>query len=262
MARLAKDADFNFVKKSWVECFDDPPEFVNWNFEYNYNAENTVIAEADGEPASVMQLVPYSLRMGDSELKMRYVSGVATMPEYRGKGLVRELFDFGIPMMEKMGCHISMLIPAVEGMYEKFGYRKVCKRFTYTTKSVEGIKAYNRIDDELISVLDRMYMDAMKEKSVYIIRSRENWEKILTDLICLSGGFALINENVGYALAYPKGEEYEVIEAFGETGFDLVCSEIPSIMARIIDKNTFSDDVEELFKALTEEKEAYINLLL
>ena len=241
MIRFANEKDFDFVKNSWSVCFDDPPEFVDWNFKYNYSKENTLIAEIDGTSASVMQLMPYTLMLGEHEVSARYVSGVATLPEYRGKGLVRELFDDALPKMYDMDAAISILFPAVDGMYEKFGYTKIYKRNFYKADKLCGQEICS-LDDVPFERMDKIYLKNMHQNGVYIKRSKSDWEKIITDLIKLSGGKVLLFEN-GYALAYPKDEHFEVCEICGSC--DISGTPVPQfpVMARIIN----AEKIQRLF---------------
>lgn len=273
MVRLAKDSDFDFAKNSWTVCFDDTPEFVDWNFDFNYCPENTVIAEYNGVPASVLQLIPYKINIGGSILNTCYISGVATMPEYRGKGLVRELFDFAVPHMKSLGYDISILIPAVNGMYEKFGYRNACERVLYTANEVDNFKTYTLADNQLIGFISTVYKKAMSEKSFYIERTQLNFRKILTDLLSLSKGKVLISDN-GYAFAYPKGEEYEIWEICGDIKVTATPFAAPPVMARIINPKSVGEklgitlpanDVGALTDKLFTDiipKGGYINMLL
>lgn len=233
MVRFANEDDFNFVKNSWSTCFDDSKAFINWNFEYNYSAENTVIAEAEGKSASVMQLMPYAMVVNGKSFSIRYVSGVATMPDYRGRGLVRKLFEFGLPNMYSMGADISILVPAVDGMYEKFGYRKILSRTLFKINDLGEYKRVSEISDELIDRLDSIYKKEVSKKSVYIDRCYGDWVKILTDLIELSKGLVLLSDN-GYALVYPKDDGFEMCEGFGDIRLDGEEISFAPVMARII----------------------------
>ncbi len=243
MPRAAKSEDFDFVKNSWQRCFDDTPQFVDWNFEFNYSPQNTVVAETEGVPASVMQLMPYKLKINNMGIDVRYVSGVATLPEYRGRGLVRELFNFGLDAMYDMGADVSLLIPAVDGMYEKFGYCKISDRRFYTIDKKDGVKEIQSLSAKLISQLDTVYKREMQNNAVYIDRSYTDWERILTDLLNLSGGSVLITKQgdviEGYALVYPKNERFEVCEICGKIDLDAEETEAPPIMARIINAQGF-----------------------
>ena len=247
MVRFATDNDFDFAKKSWEVCFDDPSEFVEWNFKYNYSANNTVIAEAEGNPASIMQLMPYDMVIGEVTVPVRYVSGVATMPEYRGKGLVRKMFDFALPKMYDMGCPISILVPAVYGMYEKFGYRTICDRVSYFTESLPDTEKIKEYSPHIIRMVDAIYRKEMAKRTVYISRGKTEWEKILTDLLSLSRGKVLLFER-GYAFVYPKNNGYQVAEICGEVKFDYTVQKEPPVMARITDMRTLTESFPNVFE--------------
>lgn len=238
MIRFADNNDFDFVKKSWAVCFDDPPEFVDWNFASNYSPNNTVIAENKGTPASVMQLMPYVMNISGMQLQTRYISGVATMPQHRGQELVRAMFDFALPQMYEMGALVSILIPAVSGMYEKFGYRKIYERTFYSVTDTDGFEIQRTPSAKLIEVLDKIYRKEMCRKSVFIARSQNDWERILTDLLVLSKGSVLLSRTdnlyTGYALVYPKGDVLEATEICGDIDIDISPVTAPPVMARII----------------------------
>ncbi len=257
MARFAREEDFDFVKKLWEVCFDDTPQFVEWNFDKNYSCINTIISDCDGEGASVMQLMPYKMMFGGKEFSVRYVSGVATLPKFRGRGLVRGLFEFGIPQMYDMGCDISILIPAVSGMYEKLGYRTVCRREFYTAYALPNGKVIKEYSKEIIPVLDKIYQNDMEGKSAHIKRCKWDWERILTDLLTLSGGAVVINDDIGYALCYPKDSGYEVAEICGEICIDAKVTEQPPIMARVINVSRIKANFAPLFDGVAT-KDGYI----
>ncbi len=247
MARFAREDDFDFVKKSWEVCFDDTPEFVKWNFEKNYSHINTIVSDCDGSPASVMQIMPYKIMLDKAELSARYVSGVATMPQFRGRGLVRELFEFGVPQMYGMGCDISILIPAVSGMYEKFGYSTVCKREFYIADKLPKGKTISEYSEDIIPVLDEIYQKYMQGKSACVKRCKWDWERILTDLLTLSGGAVVLDDKGGYALCYPKDGGYEIAEVCGQINVEARMAEQPPIMARVINADKIKSEFAHLF---------------
>ncbi len=246
MVRFATDKDFEFVKHSWSVCFDDTPKFVDWNFEFNYSPQNTIIAESDGLPASAMQIMPYSLNLEGDSLNARYVSGVLTMPEYRMKGLTREMFGFALPKMYELNAQISLLIPAVSGMYEKFGFRTVSKRKSYNADSLNYRKITEYTPD-LVHILDKIYLEEMKGKSIYIKRDKKNWENILTDLLELSKGAVYLSDN-GYALTYPKENRLDIWEICGDFPLPEKEEALPPVMARVIDAEKMICKFPHIFK--------------
>lgn len=254
MVRFATDDDFYFVKNSWQTCFEDPQKFVNWNFKYNYLAKNTVIAEKDGLPASAMQLMPYTMYLGSFIVPVRYVSGVATMPEYRGRGLVRKMFGFALPEMYDRGAYVSILVPAVDGMYEKFGYRIICERTSYFIKVLPDTERIEVYSPEIIDIIDAIYQKEMGNKAVYIKRGKSEWEKILTDLLSLSGGSVLLFDRdgarCGYALVYPKDNGFQAAELCGAVCLDCIERGEPPVMARITNVKALAERFPTIFEEL------------
>ncbi len=230
MVRYAEENDFDFVKTLWSTCFDDSAEFVDWNFENNYSPKDTIIAEYNGQRAATIQLRPYTLSVFGQEKECRYISGVATLPEYRGLGLVREMFDFALPRIKAEGCDIAILVPAVDGMYEKFGFRQICTRTSRITDNIPEKECVATLDDLLIERLDGIYKRAMKDNDIYIIRTKQDWNKILTDLLTLSGGAVCLFDD-GYDLICPKGDKYEIVESLGGRAIEGETLSIPPVLA-------------------------------
>lgn len=234
-ARAATDDDFEFVKRCWGECFDDDARYVDWNFSRNYMYENTVIGEYDGIAAAAMQCIPYNWAYKKFRIPARYVSGVSVMPQYRGRGLARRLFEYGIPLMHKDGCVISFLISAVGNMYEKFGFKTVCDRVIYKTAALEG-KPARTVNEISVEALDRIYRRQTRGK-MHVERRRADWDRLSDELVNAIGGAAAIADNA-YCFAFSdKNGEFEVYEKCGGFSFEPIRRE--PLMMRIIDAETF-----------------------
>ena len=213
MVRLAKPGDLGFLKHAWTVCFDDAASFVDWNFSHNFSFSDTVVAECDGVPASNMQLMPHRIKLRGMEYDINYVSGVATLPEFRMRGLVREMFTFAFPEMLRRHQPISLLVPFNYGFYEKFGYKQ-CYEKTY--------------------------------------RFAETWQRILEDLLILSKGRILFHHTDGtkdgYALITAgNGSGWELHEVCGPCGLSLREETKPFAMARILDPQRILGDLAKHF---------------
>ncbi len=242
MVRFAEEKDLDFLKYIWDICFHDPKEFIDWNFDRNFSYENTLIAEVDGKPASCMQLMPHRILLRNKIYPVNYISGVATLPEYRHKGLVREMFAFAFPQMEKRGEPISLLVPFNYPFYEKFGYKQCYeKTFRYTKQlPKKGLCTGEDLSPDLIDRLDIIYQKAMVQKTGYALRSKEDWQKILEDLLIISKGKIFFHQTDGledgYALisSHPK-EGFELHEVLGVCDLDFRSEVKPFAMARVLD---------------------------
>ena len=241
MVRLAEPKDLPFLKHAWQVCFEDPASFIDWNFAQNFSYSDTIVAEADGVPASNMQLMPHKIRLRHMEYDINYVSGVATLPEFRRRGLVREMFGFAFAQMKQRRQPISLLVPFDYGFYEKFGYRQCYEKTCRYAQSVSrrGAVTAKHLGPQLISRLDRLYVREMENRTGYVLRTPETWRRILEDLLVLSKGFIRFHQTGdqedGYALITAAAGGYELHEVCGVCDIEYESKVQPFAMARIVD---------------------------
>ena len=252
MVRFANRDDFDWLKNVWKIAFNDPDEFINWNFEKNFSFENTLLAEKDGVPASNMQLMEHNIILRGTEYPINYVSGVATLPEFRKMGLVREMFQFSFEEMKKRNQHISLLIPFNYEFYEQFGYKqcynKTCRYIKELPK--EGVIGEEGDISGLIPVLDKLYKKEMRNKNGYALRKSGDWHKILEDTLKISKGKVILNnDKSGYAiLALGDSGGWEIEEICGGLSMDFETEVKPQAMARIINPLPILKNMAENFK--------------
>ena len=212
MVRNATESDTRFVKELWSVCFNDSEKFVNWNFDKNYSCKNTIIAEINETPASAAQYIPYQLSVLGQSVPIGFVSGVSTLPQYRNNGLVRQILPFGLNRLYKSGAYFSLLVPAVFGLYEKFGYSTVCQRISYPDSVAEGVVVRNMCDT-LVDLLADIYKKEHADNSIFIARSKHNFELILDELFNISGGYIILDnlkQPSAYAIVHGNGEVCEI----------------------------------------------------
>ncbi|MBR3691558.1 MAG: GNAT family N-acetyltransferase [Clostridia bacterium] len=114
----------------------------NGSFQENTTAESLAAPEAasrklpcgcgilaatndSGVTVSTMECIPYSLRIMGKSAPACGIGGVATLPEYRNLGAVREMFRFALAEMKEKGEIFSLLNPFSRAYYRKFGYEDV-----------------------------------------------------------------------------------------------------------------------------------------
>lgn len=246
MVRLAQDKDFEFVKTSWKVCFSDSDKFIDWNFEKNYSKDNTLISEYNNIPASVVQYMQYRLTVFNKSIPIRFISGVSTLPEFRNKGLVRKMLSFGLKMIYEKGAAFCTLVPAVFGMYEKFGYVTVHQRPSYINADVSGVRVEAAYDG-LIETLDKIYREHHKKTAIYIDRCRHDWELILDDLFNISEGCILLdNADNPTAYAIIHKDNNELCEVCGDLKFEFKEKKDAPLMARVINAKAALDACTEV----------------
>ena len=113
--------------------------FFDYFFQKRTFLENTLCKITDGKVVSTLQAIPVRGTAFGREIKTILVSCVCTHPDFRGKGIMRELFSY---LHQSIDADAFVLQPA-ENMfpfYEKLGYEPLGERFTVKRKntSAEG----------------------------------------------------------------------------------------------------------------------------
>jgi predicted acetyltransferase len=76
----------------------------------------------DGKLVSKLSIRPFHIWVENMKIKMGGIAGVATYPEYRRKGYVKELIKQSLIEMRENGQIISVLHPFSYGFYRKYGW--------------------------------------------------------------------------------------------------------------------------------------------
>ena len=139
----------------------------------------------NGKMLSGMTVHDYTWRMHGHETRMGGIGAVVTLPEARGKGLVRHLFK---PVFDEMLASeqvYSFLFPFHYGYYRHFGY-EICltnrmaevaisefARFPYP----KNIQPHEPTDSHV--PFAEIYATFAKNRNFSVVRSADNWKQML-----------------------------------------------------------------------------------
>lgn len=90
----------------------------------------TQVAECDGKLVSSVQICKRTVACGEFSLTMGGIANVATLPEYRKRGLNSTLMRRAIAVMEADAMDFSLLFTGINSYYEGFGYSNLTRRTT------------------------------------------------------------------------------------------------------------------------------------
>lgn len=128
------------LKVLWKHCFPgDTDKFIDYYFDEIYKNTESLIELEDGQPVAFLQMIPYSIQMGETIYTGGYLSGVMTHPEYRNKGYMAKLLNASFDEMGKKGYDYTFLIPQEEWLikvYEKFGFHLLVKPNAQGTRGI------------------------------------------------------------------------------------------------------------------------------
>ncbi|WP_195407353.1 GNAT family N-acetyltransferase [Bacteroides congonensis] len=201
------------VKALWKLCFEDSEEFVEMYFKLRYKNEVNVAIQSGDEVISALQMLPYPMTFCGEMIQTSYISGACTHPDFRSKGVMRELLSQSFARMLRNGIQFSTLIPAEPWLfdyYKRMGYATV---FQYSVKEMAlpefipskeiAVNVVSKPQDEVYSYLNKK----LSERPCCIQHSAEDFQVIMADLP-ISGGNLFVakqaNEIWGIAIIYKR----------------------------------------------------------
>ncbi len=124
--RFAAEKDYETLKALWKTAFDDSDEALE-RFFSKAVTENNALALFEGEKAvSMLYILDGHICADCRTYSAAYIYAVCTLPEYRGKGLMKRLFQELFLIAEKRGIEYLFLVPEEEylfGVYEGLGFK-------------------------------------------------------------------------------------------------------------------------------------------
>lgn len=148
----------------WHNVFGDDYDYIDYFFEKAYPYCDTFITLSDGKPASAFYLLPCYIDYEGKRYKGKYLYAAATLPEYRGKGLMAELINEAIFYCRNSSeTDFISLVPADEGLYGyygRFGFKTAMYRYEtgisdsfycsgYISEKIENSSEFYNLRDKL-----------------------------------------------------------------------------------------------------------------
>lgn len=204
------------VEKLWRLCFNDSEEFTKLYFRLRYNENVNIALQDDRKVIAALQMLPYPMTFGGTEIPTAYISGACTHPDFRNRGVMHELLTQAFARMLRGGIALSTLIPAepwLFGYYARNGYAPVFryaeKRFTASeapaTAGAFTLEASDAYAEKSYEYLNRK----LRERPCCLQHTEEDFRVIIADLQLSRGFIGTLNHEgsiAALALAYPLEE--------------------------------------------------------
>ncbi len=129
-----RERDGEQIRKIWETCFGDEEDYIYFYLDHRMTEDNMLVVYEDGKAVSMASFLPAQYMHQGIYQNVRYVYAVATLPEYRGRGLARKILEFAQSMYEEP----LLLAPAEESLisyYEGIGFQRA---FPETRQSIGG----------------------------------------------------------------------------------------------------------------------------
>lgn len=168
----------------WKACFEDSEEFIKLYFDKVYHDEDTLLIEEDGHALAHIQMLPYEFAYNDLLFPFGYISGACTMPDCRGKGLMRSLLADSLKEMFARGDVFTALIPQEEWLYGY--YHDVAN---YVPAFSKGVLRWNRAGTVPLSdFVEEVVLSYDIKDTFYVKHSRIQAENEVLDFTLAPGG--------------------------------------------------------------------------
>jgi predicted acetyltransferase len=138
-----------------------------------------------GKMCACLEHLPFKVRFDGKPVNMAGIGGVATLPEERNKGYIRELFKSSFKEMRENNQWFSYLYPFSNIYYRKFGYENTLTKTKNTIPlssfshfpSTGRVKLYLPGND--YSDIEAIYNSFIAHKNLAIVRDAKLWDKHL-----------------------------------------------------------------------------------
>lgn len=154
-----------------------------------YIEKNTFIDnyvdEVDGEVLSQIVSYPFEVTIKGQVMKMSGIGDVASYPETRGSGGIRNIFSTIFNDLHENGTELSYLAPFSQPFYRKFGYETVFDSeeiripkavITQIKPEKKGkVKRVKWEDEETKAILKEIYRDTLEKVHGSVIREDYWW---------------------------------------------------------------------------------------
>ncbi|TSB47783.1 GNAT family N-acetyltransferase [Alkalicoccobacillus porphyridii] len=159
---------------------------------------------SDGQVLAKLELLPFSVNIYGKAMKMAGVGGVATYPEQRRKGLIKQLLIHSLKDMRSKGQLLSYLAPFSVGFYRKYGWEMAFDEVTYTLEKTQLPKPNPLVEGQIerVSYSDKRIRTVYENAQSHGKLNREEWWWKSLEYRYRKHNIALYTDQSGSPLAY------------------------------------------------------------
>lgn len=100
------------MMKLWKDTFHDSDKYISLVFDNYFNPDFIEYHEENGKLISALLGIPYYFNNGKEKIKGMYLCGLATLEEYRHRGIMNNLIEKINDKAPQNGFAFSFLIPS------------------------------------------------------------------------------------------------------------------------------------------------------
>ena len=206
--RMLDTTDRIEIENLWDYCFEkrDNP-FFKWFFAEYFQYDRTIGGFTGDGLQTMLNLAPYELILKGQKLQTSYIIGVATWPQSRGQGAVKDLLRKSLEKMKEWQEPLAILMPSRAEFYYPFDFQLTHHHLRFNIK-VDDFRrlatkecTFRKVSESDISLLNQLYEEAYSSYEGLVHRSPANWKTWLDQSKC-EGGEVYFIENKGKVEGY------------------------------------------------------------
>lgn len=224
MIRRSRDSDRSSLFNIWSVCFGDSENYINFFLDNGYDKDGCFVWDEGGLPAAMLYLRKADYISGGKAKPVMYIYAAATLPDFRGRGIMARLIDTAVEYGGSKGCLFTFLLPASDSLYdyyERLGFTTAfeVKKALLSRGTLEKTVRRDFTQAEKLPGTAKPLTDAAREdkesrESIYMRRAaffnpavkwRKNefeyaiaeWRFTGGDVLHFDGGYALCRERDG-----------------------------------------------------------------
>ena len=214
--RFPLESEYENLKVLWQTSFDDSKESLDYFFQNTVSPERVLSVFKDREPVSALYMLESEIIKDNKTYSAYYIYAVCTHPDYRGKGLMKSLFEELFKVAKSRNIDYLFLVPEEEylfNLYRKLGFKN---GFSYSFKIL-----FKRDFNNIQNIENQKPTYEIYRK--FIEKNQKNVPVAVLKETTFNSFFSSVSgevktvfvENEGYALYEETEEKLTVFELFG-----------------------------------------------
>lgn len=214
--RFPDESDYENLKALWQTAFDDSKESLDFFFEKTVSPDRVLAAFEESKPVSALYMLESEIIRGEKIYSAYYIYAVCTHPRYRGRGLMKSLFQELFKVAGLRGIDYLFLVPEEEylfNIYKRLGFEK---GFSYSEKILFKRAFASGKDYKIKKLTYEDYREILFENPADVPLAVLRESTFDSFFNSVSGQVRTVYiENEGYALYEETEDKLVIFELFG-----------------------------------------------
>lgn len=198
----------------WLTIFGDTESFTDWYFTDRFCPEYS-FAVFDADRMIAMTLGrPSLIRVGGVNRNALLISGVCTVPQYRGQGLMHKVMEKQIAYAKESGFACCFLYPVSEGLYASLGFQNGTDMMVIESGNQPDAHSFFVREGIDLPAMRAVYNAMLKTHDGMVVRDEQEISLLLKDFS--ADGYRMLtayseNQPQGYLILLSDGTVSELL---------------------------------------------------